>query len=226
MQRRAPVDGDRLAERLAGEVAEPAIVVVRLRRDLGRTRRDDRQGGERGEETAGHVASRVPPYYAPARGHLDRHHARGAPCALRRPPRAHRGEGLSGVVLFDHYYVLYYAGFAFVPTERPIAFVARRRRSARARRTAPRGRARAGSLDARPRRALRRVSGRPARGDRARTHARRAGPDRDDRRRPGRLPLDPRLPRPDLSSSRAPRSSGSSRRSRSRWRSSPRPRST
>ncbi len=33
------------------------------------------------------------------------------------------GEGLSGVVLFDHYYVLYYAGFAFVPTERPIAFV-------------------------------------------------------------------------------------------------------
>ncbi len=31
--------------------------------------------------------------------------------------------GLSGVVLFDPYYVLYYAGFAFVPTERPIAFV-------------------------------------------------------------------------------------------------------
>jgi Xaa-Pro dipeptidase len=27
------------------------------------------------------------------------------------------------VVLFDPYYVLYYAGFAFVPTERPIAFV-------------------------------------------------------------------------------------------------------
>jgi len=34
-----------------------------------------------------------------------------------------RGDGLSGVVLFDPYYVLYYAGFAFVPTERPIAFV-------------------------------------------------------------------------------------------------------
>ena len=31
--------------------------------------------------------------------------------------------GLSGVVLFDPYYVLYYAGFAFVPTERPIGFV-------------------------------------------------------------------------------------------------------
>ena len=31
--------------------------------------------------------------------------------------------GLSGVVLFDPYYVLYYAGFAFVPTERPIALV-------------------------------------------------------------------------------------------------------
>ena len=34
-----------------------------------------------------------------------------------------RSEELSGVVLFDPYYVLYYAGFAFAPTERPIAFV-------------------------------------------------------------------------------------------------------
>jgi Xaa-Pro dipeptidase len=34
-----------------------------------------------------------------------------------------QSRGLSGVVLFDPYYVLYYAGFAFVPTERPIAFV-------------------------------------------------------------------------------------------------------
>ena len=32
-------------------------------------------------------------------------------------------DGLAGVVLFDPYYVLYYAGFAFAPTERPIAFV-------------------------------------------------------------------------------------------------------
>ena len=32
-------------------------------------------------------------------------------------------EGLSGVVLFDPYYVLYFAGFAFAPTERPIAFL-------------------------------------------------------------------------------------------------------
>jgi Xaa-Pro aminopeptidase len=32
-------------------------------------------------------------------------------------------EDVSGVVLFDPYYVLYYAGFAFAPTERPIAFV-------------------------------------------------------------------------------------------------------
>jgi len=31
--------------------------------------------------------------------------------------------GLSGVVLFDRHYVLYYSGFAFIPTERPIAFV-------------------------------------------------------------------------------------------------------
>src|SRR6478672_3201117 len=30
---------------------------------------------------------------------------------------------LTGAVLFDPYYVLYYAGFAFVPTERPMAFV-------------------------------------------------------------------------------------------------------
>ena len=32
-------------------------------------------------------------------------------------------ESLAGVVVFDPYYVLYYAGFAFAPTERPIAFV-------------------------------------------------------------------------------------------------------
>ena len=30
---------------------------------------------------------------------------------------------LSGVVLFNRDYVLYYCGFAFIPTERPIAFV-------------------------------------------------------------------------------------------------------
>ncbi|MFN2292224.1 MAG: M24 family metallopeptidase [Anaerolineae bacterium] len=30
---------------------------------------------------------------------------------------------LSGAVLFDNHYVLYYTGFAFIPTERPIAFV-------------------------------------------------------------------------------------------------------
>lgn len=32
-------------------------------------------------------------------------------------------EKLSGAVLFDNFYILYYTGFAFVPTERPIAFV-------------------------------------------------------------------------------------------------------
>jgi Xaa-Pro dipeptidase len=37
---------------------------------------------------------------------------------------AHAGEeGLSGAVLFDAAYVLYYTGFAFIPTERPIALV-------------------------------------------------------------------------------------------------------
>lgn len=34
-----------------------------------------------------------------------------------------KAEKLSGVVLFDNYYILYYTGFAFIPTERPIAFV-------------------------------------------------------------------------------------------------------
>jgi len=32
-------------------------------------------------------------------------------------------EELSGIVLFDSTYILYYTGFAFIPTERPMAFV-------------------------------------------------------------------------------------------------------
>jgi Xaa-Pro dipeptidase len=32
-------------------------------------------------------------------------------------------ERLSGVVLFDNAYILYYSGFAFIPTERPVAMV-------------------------------------------------------------------------------------------------------
>lgn len=31
-------------------------------------------------------------------------------------------EQLAGVVLFDNFYILYYTGFAFIPTERPMAF--------------------------------------------------------------------------------------------------------
>src|SRR5580765_3730934 len=34
-----------------------------------------------------------------------------------------RDQGLSGAVLFDGAYVLYYTGFAFIPTERPVALV-------------------------------------------------------------------------------------------------------
>lgn len=34
-----------------------------------------------------------------------------------------RAQDLTGVVLFDNYYILYFTGFAFIPTERPIAFV-------------------------------------------------------------------------------------------------------
>lgn len=32
-------------------------------------------------------------------------------------------EKLSGVVLFDNFYILYFTGFAFIPTERPMAFI-------------------------------------------------------------------------------------------------------
>jgi Xaa-Pro aminopeptidase len=34
-----------------------------------------------------------------------------------------QAQNLSGAVLFDSHYILYYTGFAFIPTERPIAFV-------------------------------------------------------------------------------------------------------
>jgi Xaa-Pro dipeptidase len=34
-----------------------------------------------------------------------------------------RSSELNGIVLFDNYYILYYTGFAFIPTERPVAFV-------------------------------------------------------------------------------------------------------
>lgn len=34
-----------------------------------------------------------------------------------------KSRGMSGAVIFDNYYILYFTGFAFVPTERPIAFV-------------------------------------------------------------------------------------------------------
>ncbi len=44
--------------------------------------------------------------------------------ARRAALREHiAGRNLSGVVLFDRYYVLYFSGFAFAPTERPIAFM-------------------------------------------------------------------------------------------------------
>jgi len=41
----------------------------------------------------------------------------------RRLAEHAREDGLSGIVLFEPAYVLYYVGFAFVPTERPMAFV-------------------------------------------------------------------------------------------------------
>ena len=32
-------------------------------------------------------------------------------------------EKLNGAILFDNFYILYYTGFAFIPTERPIAYL-------------------------------------------------------------------------------------------------------
>lgn len=43
--------------------------------------------------------------------------------AARRALLAERLAGHSGAVLFDPHHVMYYTGFAFIPTERPIAFV-------------------------------------------------------------------------------------------------------
>jgi Xaa-Pro aminopeptidase len=44
--------------------------------------------------------------------------------ARRAALLAHAADaGLSGLVLFDPYYVLYYTGFAYVPTERPVGLV-------------------------------------------------------------------------------------------------------
>lgn len=37
-----------------------------------------------------------------------------------------RQEDLSGITLFDNHYILYYTGFAFIPTERPMVFVMNR----------------------------------------------------------------------------------------------------
>jgi len=34
-----------------------------------------------------------------------------------------RAQNIDSVVLFDNYYILYFTGFAFIPTERPMAFV-------------------------------------------------------------------------------------------------------
>ena len=43
--------------------------------------------------------------------------------AARRALLAQRLSGASAAVLFDPHHVMYYTGFAFIPTERPIAFV-------------------------------------------------------------------------------------------------------
>ena len=99
--------------------------------------------------------------------HVHRDLPRGARRALRVTARRGAGErASSGAVLFDPYYVLYYTGFAFIPTERPIAFVVSADGERGDARAAARGGARAGERRHRADRALRRVSGRPARGGR------------------------------------------------------------
>ena len=124
-------------------------------------------------------------------------------------------------MLFDPYYVLYYAGFAFVPTERPIAFVlgADGTRALVVPRLEVEHAEASSTLD-RVEHYLEYPGDPRAEDVLARTLAD-AGPRRDDRRRSGRLSVDPRLSRDRRSrSSRARTSSASSRRSRRRWRSS------
>ena len=102
-------------------------------------------------------------------------------------------------MLFDNYYVLYYAGFAFIPTERPIAFVVST------------GGERAMLVPrlevehARGATGIERIAhydefpGIPRAEEALRELLDRHGHRRSDRRRPGRLPVDPRLPRAALS---------------------------
>ena len=138
-----------------------------------------------------------------------------------------RAEELSGIVLFDPYYVLYYAGFAFAPTERPIAFVLAADGDASARRPSARGRARRGEGDVRPCRALPRVPRRSSLRGRARNGSvcaravgGKIGADQDG------YPWILGYRGPTLSRALGSNASSESRRrSRSRWRSSPRPRS-
>ena len=130
------------------------------------------------------------------RGDVDRDHARGASGTLRDAARARAGSWPVG-------------RRALRPVLRPLLHGLRVRAdraadrvrprsgwNAGAGRPAPRGRARGGEVDPRPRRALPRVPGRPSRGGRARANALGHGVDRLDRGRSGRLPVDPRLPRP------------------------------
>ena len=69
-----------------------------------------------------------------------------------------RSSNLSGVVLFDNYYILYFTGFAFIPTERPIAFAMNARGDKSIIRPALGGRARTGADWLRSSRSLCRVS--------------------------------------------------------------------
>ena len=61
---------------------------------------------------------------------------------------------VSGLVLYDADYIKYYTGFAFIPTERPMAYVMSRGGRTRPVRPAPGAGARPIDVDHRPRRPL------------------------------------------------------------------------
>ena len=184
---------------------QPSFCTVPARSRMPRNNAGDRQRDE--EVPHAHTPNVAPSAVGlpslvqgtrlPVGGHVDRDHAGGAPRALRRAPRARAGGGPLGrrplrPVLRPLLRRLRVRADRAADRVRP-----RRRRHARARGPATRGRARRGEST------LDRVEhyleypGDPRAEDVLATDARRPGALGDDRRRPGRLPVDPRLPRAD-----------------------------
>ena len=134
-----------------------------------------------------------------SRRHADlaRDPARGASSTVRRAARGNRERRRLGDRALRSVLRPLLRGLRVRPDRAPDRLRPRRGRHARPRRSSARGRARRGQVDARPRGALPRVPGRPEAGDGSRGDAGRPRVGGDDRRGPGRLPVDPRLPRAD-----------------------------